>query len=105
MPAQKHLPLFKSTLKTNKTLKTPVSLVLRVLKVHEKRRKCLGSVKLKPQPQLPGWLVHPFMASRGNGHAPQPLRRSTFSRLDIRPKPFTFWHADTADDSRRTASL
>lgn len=55
MPAQKHLPLLKSTLKTNKTLKTPVSLVLRVSVVHGKRRRCLGRAKVKPQPQQPCW--------------------------------------------------
>ncbi len=53
-PTPKHLPLLNSTLKTFKTLKTPV------LAVHGKRRRCLGRAKLKPQPQLPGWPVPPL---------------------------------------------
>ncbi|MDI1315372.1 hypothetical protein [Prosthecobacter sp.] len=54
---------------------------------------------MKPQPQLPRWPVQPLMAGCGNGHAPQPLRPSTFSRLDIRPAPFTLRHADAVHDT------
>ena len=53
-----------------------------------------------PQYPVSGWQPEPLVSFLA-----APLRPSPFSRLDIRPAPFTFRHAHTADDTYSPGSL